>query len=134
MYTLDDGTPIDINNAFRRLSDANLALSKSSLAVLSSKGHRRWTEGEDGASAENARLVKDYYSEDENVVESSDDEHSHTSDEEGQRGRKTGGREADDDPEGRTIGMGRAKGPRQALSLMAAAEEEREEPVVHWNG
>jgi hypothetical protein len=78
-------------------------------------------------------LVKEYFPDDENVVESSDDEHSHTSDEEYERGRKKSGREANDDPEGQTIGMGRAKGPRQTLSLMAAAEEEREELVVNWN-
>ena len=31
----------------------------------------------------------------------------------------------ENDPESQTLGMGRAKGPRTALSLMAAAEEER---------
>jgi hypothetical protein len=126
-YTLDDGTPIDMNNAFRRLSDANLALAGGSLATLSGKAQRRRTDSGEDASAANARLVKDYsYAEDENVVESSDDEDDNSSDEEGQRGRKKSGREANDDnPEGQTIGMGRAKGPRQALSLMAAAEEER---------
>lgn len=126
-YTLDDGTSIDMNNAFRRLSDANLALAGGSLAALSGKSQRRRTDSGNDASAANARLVKDYsYPEDENVVESSDDEHDHSSDDEGQRGRKKTGREANDDsPESQTIGMGRAKGPRQALSLMAAAEEER---------
>jgi hypothetical protein len=121
---LDNGTVVDMNSAYRRLSDANLALAGGSLAGLG-KGRRR-TDSGDALSADGTRLVKDYsYPEDDAVAESSDEDHSHSSDEERNRGR----RKADGDEkdiEDSTIGMGRAKGPRQALSLMAAAEEERE--------
>ena len=65
----------------------------------------------------------------EEVLMESSDEDEHTSDEEATRGRSKGGRGHDSDthdsPESKTIGMGPATGPRTALSLMAAAEEER---------
>jgi hypothetical protein len=128
-FTLDDGTQIDMNSAFRRLSDANLALAGGSLAALTEKGQRRRTDSGGGAIAENARLVKDYsYGEDEGAVESSDDDHYHSTDDEHHRGRKQSwrGEAQGDSPEQQTLGMGRAKGPRPTLSLMAAAEEERE--------
>lgn len=124
-FALDNGTVVDMNTAFRRLSDANLALAGGSLATLSTKGRRR-TDSGDAVAAQGTRLVKDYTYEEDAVGESSDEDHSHSSDEEGHRGRKKTGRDkGEDDPESTTVGMGRAKGPRQVLSLMAAAEEER---------
>lgn len=123
-FALDNGTVVDMNSAYRRLSDANLALAGGSLAGLG-KGRRR-TDSGDALAAEGTRLVKDYsYAEDDAVAESSDEDHSHSSDEERHRGRRKADGD-EEDPEGSTIGMGRAKGPRQARSLMAAAEEERE--------
>jgi hypothetical protein len=73
------------------------------------------------------RLEKDYTGGDE-AEDSSDEENRRSSDEERSRGRKKEKSEKtrDDDPESHTVGMGRAKGPRTARSLMAAAEEERE--------
>lgn len=119
--TLDDGRVIDLNHAYRRLSGANLALTGTSLSTLGGKGRKASTE--DSVSSENARLEKDYNDiEGEGVVEDSSDEFN-SSDEE-HRGRKKESRR-DDGPEGSTLGMGRAKGPRTARSLMAAAEEER---------
>ncbi len=125
-FALDNGIVVDMNSAYRRLSDANLALAGGSLAGLGKA--RRRTDSGDAPSADGPRLVKDYsYTEDDAVAESSDEDHSHSSDEERHRGRRKA--EGDEeDPEGGTIGMGRAKGPRQAQSLMAAAEEERKCP------
>lgn len=128
---LDDGTMIDMNSAYRRLSDANLALSGGSLASLS-----RSARGASGGkrSSSNPRLEKDYtYHGGQGAVESSDEE-PFSSEEEGVRGRRKGESEEEElgesDPEAKTLGMGKAKGPRKTLSLMAAAEEERRS-VVH---
>ena len=121
---LDNGTVVDMNSAYRRLSDANLALAGGSLAGLGKS--RRRTDSGDALDPDGTRLVKDYsYTEDDAVAESSDEDYSHSSDEERHRGRKKADGD-EEDPESSTIGMGCAKGPRQALSLMAAAEEERE--------
>lgn len=129
-FTLTDGRVIDMNIAYRRLSDANLALSGGGLSSLSEKGRRRRTNSRDAVDPDGARLEKDYtpLEGEDAVVDSSDDD---CSDDERSRGRKKGGRDnegggEESDPESKTIGMGRAKGPRTALSLMAAAEEERE--------
>lgn len=124
-FALDNGVIVDMNSAYRRLSDANLALAGGSLAALG-KSPRRRTDGGDANATDDTRLFKDSsYAEDDAVAESSDEDHSHSSDEEIDRGRKKTNAD-EDDLESRTIGMGNAKGPRQALSLMAAAEEERE--------
>jgi len=125
LLRLDNGTLVDVNSAYRRLSDANLALSHGSLSSLPQKARRRTTSGGAGLG----RLEKDPYSqeEDDAVMDSSDDDFS---DEEGNRGRRKGRPDEDEanaEPESKTIGMGRAKGPRTALSLMAAAEEERQQ-------
>jgi hypothetical protein len=127
--TLDSGAQVDMNSAYRRLSDANLALAGGSLAFLSTKGRKQRADSRDATSPERGRLEKDWHPEDESIVESSEEERSYSSDEEeGHRGRKkNGGAElVANGPESSTIGMGRVKGPRTALSLMAAAEEERE--------
>jgi hypothetical protein len=76
-----------------------------------------------------ARLEKDYASFEGGyaVAESSDDDDG-SSEEDRNRGRMKEIGESDTseaDPESSTLNMGRAKGPRTALSLMAAAEEER---------
>ena len=127
-FTLADGRVIDMNSAYRRLSDANLALSGGGLSSLSEKGRRRRTNSGD-VDPDGARLEKDYTPLDgeDALLDSSDEDYS---DDERNRGRKKDGRDGegggeDSDPESKTIGMGRAKGPRTALSLMAAAEEER---------
>ena len=126
-FVTKDGRVIDMNSAYRRLSDANLAKSGGGLSSLSEKSRRRRTNSGDAMIPEDdggGRLEKDYAGED--ALEDSSDEDGRSSDEERSRGRKKEGREnSNDGPESQTIGMGRAKGPRTALSLMAAAEEER---------
>lgn len=129
-FVTNDGRTIDMNSAYRRLSDANLALSGGGLSSLSGKGRRRTNSG-DAVDPLNGRLEKDYTGIDgEDVLVDSSDEDDHSSDEEGIRGRRKtikGQNEnlEEEHPESKTLGMGRAKGPRTAQSLMAAAEEER---------
>ncbi|CAG8956419.1 hypothetical protein HYFRA_00003802 [Hymenoscyphus fraxineus] len=131
-FVLNDGRVIDMNSAYRRLSDANLALSGGNLSTLGNR--RRKGSSRDGSDPDGGRLEKDYVPVDgEDAVDSSDDDE-HTSDDEGTRGRKaqSRGRNREKAEHSRTeshttIGMGRGKGPRGAAqSLMAAAEEERE--------
>lgn len=128
-FTLADGTVVDMNSAYRRLSDANLALSGGSLSALSAKSQRRRESGGATGNAA-ARLEKDYTQEDA-LIDSSDDDDIYSSDDDRHRGRKKKSQheEGQDDhhPESKTLGMGRAKGPRQSLSLLAAAEEERQQ-------
>lgn len=109
---LGEATGMDMQNAYRRLSDANLARSGGSLAVLS---HRK--------RSDDARLVKDYMSPDGEILneESSDEDGGSTSDEEPNRGRRAS----------RTPDTASLKSPimepkkRTSQSLLAAAEEER---------
>ena len=125
-YVTKDGRLIDMNNAYRRLSDANLAKSGGGLSSLSEKSRRRRTNSGDATIPEDAgdgRLEKDYTGED--ALEDSSDEDARSSDDERNRGRKKEVKGENSGPESQTIGMGRAKGPRTAQSLMAAAEEER---------
>ncbi|TVY35209.1 Uncharacterized protein LSUB1_G005785 [Lachnellula subtilissima] len=127
-FKLDDGRTIDMTSAYTRLSDANLALSGGRLSSLSGKGRRRTNSGDAIDPLNGGRLEKDYTGDD--ALADSSDEDEHSSDEERTRGRKKtvkrqNGESSEDHPEAKTLGMGRAKGPRTALSLMAAAEEER---------
>ena len=150
-YLTDAGKVIDMNSAYRRLSDAALLKSGGQLSNLPTKSasHRvRLDSGETLSPTGEVRLQKDYYENAETgeaAIESSDEEHS--SDDDGwgasgirgrRRGRRkkgAGGTEADtEDSEYDeslksrnigTIGMGRGGGPRMVKSLLAAAEEER---------
>jgi hypothetical protein len=128
-YVLDDGRVIDMNSAYRRLSDANLALSGGNLSALSGSRLKKKRPGGDPTSPGGSRLEKDYTPIDgEDVAEDSTDEDRHSSEDERPRGRKKNippETEKDHDPEAHILGMGRAKGPRTAQSLMAAAEKER---------
>jgi hypothetical protein len=116
---LNENQALDFQNAYRRLSDANLAFSGGSLSELS----RRKKSDE---SAGYGRLEKDYLGPDGEVLpdDSSDDNAGTSSEDEDNRGRKAartfdsrgGGSDADSkSPE--TI--------RQSRSLLAAAEAER---------
>ncbi|KAH8790286.1 hypothetical protein BGZ57DRAFT_753681 [Hyaloscypha finlandica] len=126
LLVMDDGRVIDMNSAYRRLSDANLALSHGGLSSLSGKGRRRRTNSGAAVGSADSRLEKDYTPIDgeDALLDSSDED---DSDEEQRRGRKKDSRpdSSENDLESQTLGMGKAKGPRTALSLMAAAEEER---------
>ncbi|KAE8450881.1 hypothetical protein EG329_005321 [Mollisiaceae sp. DMI_Dod_QoI] len=128
---LDNGTVLDGNNAYRKLSDANLARSKGGLSILAEKTRRNRVGSKDGEGPSGSRLTKDYTTADGDDLagESSDDDQNSYSDEE-RRGRKKTVRKKRDN-ENTTLGMGRAKGPRTALSLMAAAEEERQQIAAH---
>ncbi|KUI53430.1 hypothetical protein VP1G_00900 [Cytospora mali] len=107
---------LDMNNAYRQLSDANLLRAGGSLAEI---GRRKKSDDQSGGG----RLTKDYLSPDgeELLADSSDDGYS--SQEEGERGRKAArsfeGQKAGSDKKGGSSDA------RKALSLLAAAEEER---------
>lgn len=117
---LNDGQVLDINNAYRRLSDANLAVSGGSLSQLA----RRKQAEEPGEG----RLIKDYLGPDGEHLDSSEDDEPYSTDDE-DRGRKKTPRPLSPD----ASGEGRknksrsplVKGGRTARSLLAAAEEER---------
>ncbi|KAJ4293942.1 hypothetical protein N0V88_005456 [Collariella sp. IMI 366227] len=80
---LNDPEIIDYNNAYRRLSDAALARSGGSLGELGRRKSANYLAG-------SGRLVKDYLSPNGDLlVEESSDDNGSSSDEEGQRGRKT---------------------------------------------
>ncbi|KAM0331656.1 hypothetical protein ACHAQA_003335 [Verticillium albo-atrum] len=116
---LDDGRVVDISNAYRKLSDANLAFSAGSLSGLA---HRKSNASD---NANNGRLAKDWLSPDgEDLEDSSDDDHHNdSSDDEDARGRKMS--QESRDQKGKAP-QGAAAGPqRQTRSLLAAAEEER---------
>lgn len=116
---MDNGLTVDKDSAYRRLSDANIALHGGSLSELPGKARRR-TDSDD---KRDQRLQKDYtFTGVEDAVESSDEE---STGDEGPRGRKKAHRGQDEERH-TTVGMGRAQGPRTAQSLMAAAEEERQ--------
>lgn len=109
---LNDGTVLDKNNAYRKLSDANLLYGGSGLASLARK--RQDSEG-------HGRIEKDNLSPyGELLPDESDDEFANSSDEELHRGRKlttraeSQGDEADD-------------GNKTARSLLAAVEDERKQ-------
>ncbi|PFH56024.1 hypothetical protein XA68_17185 [Ophiocordyceps unilateralis] len=117
---LGDGQTFDINSAYRRLSDANLAVSSGSLAQLPLR--KRTEELGEG------RLIKDYLGPDGEHLESSDDDEPHSSDDE-DRGRKTAPRTLNSDARGDSE-HSKSRSPsgreeRQSLSLLAAAEQER---------
>ncbi|KAI9807027.1 MAG: hypothetical protein M1825_005744 [Sarcosagium campestre] len=149
-FVSDRGKVVDMNNAYRRLSDVHLARSAGSLATLGKSGpeHFRSDSGETLSPSGEARLQKDYdygSGQDEGAVDSSEDDSEESSgtdlDSKGRRGRdrdrkKRSGTDGEDG-EGEAgpssgnasgpLGMGRASGPRKTLSLLAAADQERDE-------
>lgn len=114
-YMLDNGEIFDMNNAYRRLSDANLIYGGSSLASLA----RKKPDDTDGYG----RIAKDNLSPyGELLPDESDDEAPNTSDEENERGRKMTTRAESEDEHAGPNGA--------AKSLMAAVEDERKKVVV----
>ncbi|PHH59330.1 hypothetical protein CDD81_3380 [Ophiocordyceps australis] len=117
---LGDGRILDINSAYRRLSDANLAFSSGSLAQLPMR--KRSEENGQG------RLFKDYLGPDGEHLDSSEEEDQYTSDDE-DRGRKMVPRNLDAHGQHKaTKSRSRSRSgheERQSLSLLAAAEQER---------
>ncbi|KAI9825386.1 MAG: hypothetical protein M1832_001116 [Thelocarpon impressellum] len=148
-FVTPGGNIVDMSSAYRRLSDAYLARSGGSLSALPGRqdpNHPRSGSGETLSPSGGLRLQKDYYGTghgDEAVVESSEDSYASSDDDmasEGRRGRGRSRRKGDGRVEGwdenerqggsgaeSMLGMGRAKGPRASLSLLAAADEERKQ-------
>ncbi|KAI1208167.1 uncharacterized protein F4807DRAFT_461895 [Annulohypoxylon truncatum] len=108
-----NGQVMDMNNAYRKLSDANLLYGGSSLASLA----RKKQEGEG-----HGRIEKDNLSPyGELLPDESDDEFANSSDEELHRGRKLTTRAESRDQESPDEGTATAK------SLLAAIEDERKQ-------
>ncbi|KAF2089349.1 adenine nucleotide alpha hydrolases-like protein [Saccharata proteae CBS 121410] len=124
-YVTDSGKSIDLNSAYRRLSDANLVRSGGSLAAL---GNRKNNAESPGGMT---RLEKDYFADEDDeddAVRSSDDEDDYETEpesgaenaEEGSRGRRRRRRSSaaasnEEDEDGAPL-------PK---SLLAAAEADR---------
>ncbi|KAL1865097.1 hypothetical protein VTK73DRAFT_5507 [Phialemonium thermophilum] len=115
---------VDYQNAYRHLSDANIARLGGSLSELT-----RRKRSDDMAST--GRLEKDYLSPDGDLLpdDSSDDSGSSSSEDEGERGRKVA-RSFEKRPTSGESAAGSSSSrspetPRKTLSLLAAAEEER---------
>lgn len=116
---LKDGSVVNLNNAYRKLSDANLIQSSGSLAQLPMR--------KKSAEAGEGRLVKDYVGPNGEHLDSSDEEEDESSDDE-DRGRKKSPRSlihGTGDNGNSSAGSGSQSGGRQPLSLLAAAEQER---------
>ncbi|KAG4439821.1 hypothetical protein IFR05_004670 [Cadophora sp. M221] len=126
-FVLNDGRVLDMNSAYRRLSDANLALSGGGLSSLGGKKQRSRTNSDDVPFENGVRLEKDYANADsEDVIMDSSEDDDSISDDDHLRGRKHEKR-VDRANSVSAAGMSRPKGARQAQSLMAAAEEERDQ-------
>jgi nucleotide-binding universal stress UspA family protein len=126
---LGNNQTVDYQNAYRRLSDANLARSGGSLSELTRRKRSDDVVG---------RLQKDYLSPDGDLLpdDSSDDHGGSSSDEEGERGRKAS-RPFDDGDRDSNSGAPGSQSPqttRKTLSLLAAAEEERKSACIHELG
>ena len=120
-YISETGQVIDMNSAYRRLSDGAILRSRGALSNLPIRKGSDPSRGEQLAPDGGIRLTKDYN--DEGALESSDDS-SDSSDEgwnaDGQRGRV---RTRSDD--GELVPELGFKEGRQPKSLLAAAEQER---------
>ncbi|KAI1741545.1 hypothetical protein F4680DRAFT_67759 [Xylaria scruposa] len=111
---LDNGEIVDMNNAYRSLSDANLIYGGSSLASLA----RKKPDDSEGYG----RIAKDNLSPYGELLPDESEDDANSSDEENERGRKLTTRaESGDD---RTTSHGTAK------SLLAAVEDERKQVAV----
>lgn len=152
-YVTESGKVIDMSTAYRKINDAALLNAGGGLSSLPSSTAADRAAAEKGemlSPSGEVRLQKDYYpaegdgdeageSSEEGPTGSSDDEHWGQSGIRGRRrGRQRVGIEGRDvgtegqepgvhDTEG-MVGLGKTPGPREAQSLLAAAEEEREAP------
>lgn len=111
---------VDMSNAYRRLSDANLLRSGGSLAEIGRK--KKVDDNPDGG-----RLAKDYLIPDgDDQYDDSSDDQDDSNAEEGERGRKAARSFDALSPDSDKAGS-KADKDRTALSLLAAAEEERKD-------
>jgi len=116
---LADPLDLDWHNAYRRLSDAALARSGGSLSEL---GQRKRSD----TAAKTGRLAKDYLSPDGDlIVEDSSEDNVSSSEDEGERGRKTARTFGKGNQPGASGGSNSPEATRTPKSLLAAAEEER---------
>ncbi|KAI9048998.1 hypothetical protein LZ554_006847 [Drepanopeziza brunnea f. sp. 'monogermtubi'] len=133
MFKLKDGRVFDMKNAYRRLSDASLAMSGGGLSTLGEKKQQqqRGRASSMGAACGiNVRLEKDYRTIDREyvVMDSSEEDGGRSvSDDDQQRGRRRNERRQERANSEGPVGLRRAKVARQPQSQMAAAEEEREQ-------
>lgn len=127
-FVSDNGKLIDMNSAYRRLSDAALLKSGSNLANLPFRKELNTETGEEMAPDGGVRLTKDYTHPGDQLVDTSDEEAVSSDDEYGdgwtleKRGRgraRKGSNEPADKGESSF---------RQPKSLLWAVEEERELP------
>lgn len=142
-FVTDSGKVIDMEKAYRRLSDITFRKLGSSLAPRRKSSTKR-TKGEGGEDIHPDGDVRMHMDEDSDTerlnAELSDDDFETTEDEDfksrgrgrNRRKKSVGNSEGeweDEEPEkkgaGTPIGMGKGKGPRKVKSLLAAAEEER---------
>ena len=117
-YVSDTGKVINLDQAYRRLSDAALLKSGGRLAELPTKKNVNVRQGEELAPDGGVRLTKDY------------DEDEAVSSSEGEDSDASSGDELTKEQRGRARarkGSEEANSPRQVKSLLAAAEEERKD-------
>jgi len=126
-YVTDSGKAIDLNSAYRKLSDAALLRSGGALADLPARKGDALPNGRKIAPDGGVRLEKDY-DEDDDVVESSDedlsDDISSDDDTWGEKGRGRRRRRKDSQSTGDESASDATRKPIK--SLLAAAEEERQ--------
>ena len=126
-FVSETGKVIDLKNAYRKLSDAHIIKSGSSLSSYGTKDQAtraRLGSGETLSPDGEVRLAKDYYDkDDEDAIESSDEAGS--SDDDTTRGRQRSRPESSDEETTKPNGRKDAGSRKSAQSLLAAAEEER---------
>ncbi|PGH08726.1 hypothetical protein AJ79_05917 [Helicocarpus griseus UAMH5409] len=128
-FVTDTGKIINLDQAYRRLSNAALSRSGGTLSRFQKSTSRE--RGEDALSDSDTRLQKDYYSGDDGFSgENSSDDDDYSSGEEDwnaemQRGRRRSRKKSDSDPVSDENGGGKSSGSQKVRSLLAAAEEER---------
>jgi len=120
---------IDIDNAYRRLSDAALLKSRGSLSTLPARKDFNKETGEQIAPDGGVRLAKDYTAIDEDAVQSSDEDALESDEEdnlgESLRGRGRTRKGSNENDEGEDE-------ERKPKSLLAAAEQERKDIAVNY--
>ena len=127
-FVSETGKVIDLRNAYRKLSDANIMKSGSSLSSYGTKdaaSRARLGSGETMSPDGELRLAKDLYAKEdgEEAIESSDDAAS--SDDDIARGRQRSRPESEEDESRTSTGKSTLQSRKSAQSLLAAAEEER---------
>lgn len=121
-YVTESGKVVDMNTAYRKMSDSALLRSGGALANLPIRKGSDPTKGESLAPGGGVRLATDDFGDDEDAIESSDDDESDgSSDGEGWGSKKRRGRRRTRQNNGGEK-HGADKAPK---SLLAAAEDER---------